>query len=1559
MSEKKSSSTGGNASTVGQAQTSVQAAATNAKQRKKQRMQMLNQPSEYVQSALPRNLSVVEYAQARLREMKDFTKFVRDGISTRRVYQTVTRHLRRRAMSFNIKRLPPHLRSAASREVARMESSAPSNKSQNAKATNTGTKTRRARRAPRALLIDRIRRATQNKWLETHLWMAKRMKMETMWGYRLARHMNDKATRAAFRLAQHRCTVRDISYMIMLELEGEEDVLLEALRLCVPSDHQLLEVGSKWLQESGEEKEAIEDLEESAFGLKQKDAARLGLASYASKAVLEGERAGTIKSLRYPIDESVYEFQSMKHLKPLAGDAVATSVRVLWMPRDNHSAVLKGSPDTLTSLGKAQSLRKVWLWLHPAAAMQAKALFECLALCVSEGGMRDSDGLTPKFGVQSLEGEFNIFRLTGHQSHAVLNSCLRVHPDSHAVGDGDVSIPGPRSLWNELASLRTPNSLHPGTILALKVTNPNAVVARVPRRRAVAGSDPTILPPGPNPVQPSTLSGLGAVLPSPNAQAVTLAPALALGVTATTPMAVAKATIPLPSPAPTISPALAEYLRKGTVPGSGQTQGTSSTVRDVIPSVSTSPLWYRGARRVLALRSPAGRKSQLLAKKYQLPATSSGMTDGTVSTSVPAQLRLWRHLTQGPRVSHRSQGLGYWVNEFEQPAVSSTGPSTAGASNNDKKQDAPSTLELLNAVQSGNKAMGSTGPTSTAPVDTQPSSSKYTLVTERTAAAIRARAKNVPKVCGGLATHILLVQRPSTSFITQKEADSRRHALGTGWDLIVPAGWGQVFFAALNHAGACVIGMREEAQFSSECGDPSFMLFEGGSSGDHDSIAGRLALERYDKLRRLEWFRTAPGRGKRVYWRLATDFPFGPTSPEAWALIATEGNYKGSVQECIRSRLSSRLAGLETCFEKDREVVSAPPHPIYLLDSASLVVSDRLQKAVKSHGVTALNAVRAALLCGLLTVPGARQQNGSEKAQAQLGAKRGWDPTGSKSGSETVSNKKVKPTSPELTSTADDKAKKVEEFDKLRNIVQRLTSYSPSVKVAKMLLENITLDTCWHPNTKQLCKENDEIEPLLYPRPAPVPEFPSDFPKSTKFTSTNLEGYLANEPFPLILASPLPTRDETMPKVPSTEMRARVWVIREWQRLTPTLRAVAWQEPLTPEIERDIYARVAEVVDALQKLSNSPNSKATAVALASKLQLYLSLGENDSANISASETANKALVAHVYLGARPLSLTYRSKAGLLSDTSALQHWAMQCLSRSEAVSVRNVLRASISSCVSPRATSSKYAASVRRNLKNESIGSSCHPMLAKLRNAADTLPSTDGIFKKAFREFCHFAATLWERNPAAFSTLLFAASLATPAHCASFAVSQGHPEARTFVLPVTIELLGKGSPKPHAMICLPMNETELPNWHAIATLAKEGQSYEHLEPEEPLRSQSVDSYLERLAADHLGAVASLLPATSRRTFGFLDYATYSMASGRSGAQLGTVTLMHTAELAFLVATGRCMSSLPSIIHKILRDFARLIAATESPLVLPPPLPLPIWLRNPGEVKYRAAMLKLT
>lgn len=64
---------------------------------------------------------------------------------------------------------------------------------------------RKQRRKPSKLRGKESRTQREHMWLETHLWHAKRMKMVSRYGYRLADHSSDKGIRAAHRALVDGC----------------------------------------------------------------------------------------------------------------------------------------------------------------------------------------------------------------------------------------------------------------------------------------------------------------------------------------------------------------------------------------------------------------------------------------------------------------------------------------------------------------------------------------------------------------------------------------------------------------------------------------------------------------------------------------------------------------------------------------------------------------------------------------------------------------------------------------------------------------------------------------------------------------------------------------------------------------------------------------------------------------------------------------------------------------------------------------------------------------------------------------------------------------------------------------------------------------------------------------------------------------------------------------------------------------------------------------------------------------------------------------------------------
>uniref|UniRef100_A0A8B9BBG0 POP1 homolog, ribonuclease P/MRP subunit n=1 Tax=Anser brachyrhynchus TaxID=132585 RepID=A0A8B9BBG0_9AVES len=167
---------------------------------------------------------VSTFAQARAAEMKAMLKAVTQKSSNSLVFQTLPRHMRRRAMSHNIKRLPRRLQ-----EIARKEAE----KAVHQKKEQSKTKCRKARRRHVNLVAEFNRRQRKNIWLETHIWHAKRFHMVKKWGYCLGDSPTEKCYRACYRAMTNHCLLQDLSYYCCLELTGKENELLKQLaRIC-------------------------------------------------------------------------------------------------------------------------------------------------------------------------------------------------------------------------------------------------------------------------------------------------------------------------------------------------------------------------------------------------------------------------------------------------------------------------------------------------------------------------------------------------------------------------------------------------------------------------------------------------------------------------------------------------------------------------------------------------------------------------------------------------------------------------------------------------------------------------------------------------------------------------------------------------------------------------------------------------------------------------------------------------------------------------------------------------------------------------------------------------------------------------------------------------------------------------------------------------------------------------------------------------------------------------------------------------------------------------------
>ncbi|XP_017268731.1 ribonucleases P/MRP protein subunit POP1 [Kryptolebias marmoratus] len=173
---------------------------------------------------MPKFITAGAFARARATEVRAMLKAVTKTTASSHVFQALPKHMRRRAMSHNTKRLPRRLRDVANR--MREKSLQASSKKKKEPAKN---KSRKARRRHGNLLLEFNRRQRKNIWLETHIWHAKRFHMVKKWGYCLGDRPTSKCYRPCYRAMSSHCLLQDLSYYCCIELKGEETKLLAAL----------------------------------------------------------------------------------------------------------------------------------------------------------------------------------------------------------------------------------------------------------------------------------------------------------------------------------------------------------------------------------------------------------------------------------------------------------------------------------------------------------------------------------------------------------------------------------------------------------------------------------------------------------------------------------------------------------------------------------------------------------------------------------------------------------------------------------------------------------------------------------------------------------------------------------------------------------------------------------------------------------------------------------------------------------------------------------------------------------------------------------------------------------------------------------------------------------------------------------------------------------------------------------------------------------------------------------------------------------------------------------
>lgn len=179
----------------------------------------------------PRDVNIVEFVQQRALEISKLMAVIDNkdlprgevAQGPRTFIQRQPRHMRRRAMSYNSKRLPRQRRKMALDFI-------------NEHKHRKKPPCRYYRRKPGNLLKAYANRKRKTKWLETHIWHAKRFHMVDQYGWKLPNRSCHRGFRASYRDAVKHCVIEDLSYYSCLELNGPEENLIRILnQMCPPN----------------------------------------------------------------------------------------------------------------------------------------------------------------------------------------------------------------------------------------------------------------------------------------------------------------------------------------------------------------------------------------------------------------------------------------------------------------------------------------------------------------------------------------------------------------------------------------------------------------------------------------------------------------------------------------------------------------------------------------------------------------------------------------------------------------------------------------------------------------------------------------------------------------------------------------------------------------------------------------------------------------------------------------------------------------------------------------------------------------------------------------------------------------------------------------------------------------------------------------------------------------------------------------------------------------------------------------------------------------------------
>lgn len=170
-----------------------------------------------------RHLNFNNFLQQRAGEISRLSEALRNRTS-KRTHQSLPKSVRRRAMSHNRYRIPLKMRRLLVQELTKAES------------MQRIPKCRKSIRKKHRLIASYRQRSGTLKWLSSHLWSAKRMRMRAYCGFKIAETPNNKSFRSAYRHFRHNACLVDCSYFYCLTISCNSSADTLPPQLQMPPD---------------------------------------------------------------------------------------------------------------------------------------------------------------------------------------------------------------------------------------------------------------------------------------------------------------------------------------------------------------------------------------------------------------------------------------------------------------------------------------------------------------------------------------------------------------------------------------------------------------------------------------------------------------------------------------------------------------------------------------------------------------------------------------------------------------------------------------------------------------------------------------------------------------------------------------------------------------------------------------------------------------------------------------------------------------------------------------------------------------------------------------------------------------------------------------------------------------------------------------------------------------------------------------------------------------------------------------------------------------------------